>query len=139
VFSSVHRIAGPSETISSTEFSGVMKRGRRIIFLLLATNFMGSNKADDCNELVENLLLSYQKLGWNVSLKILFLHYQQDFFRKTVALSNEHGECFRHDISAVEMRYQGKCSSPILADYYCTVTRDSPGLLYKLQVKRRRN
>jgi hypothetical protein len=37
-------------------------------FRLLATNFDGNNKADNYNELVENLLLSYQKLGCGMSL-----------------------------------------------------------------------
>jgi hypothetical protein len=32
-------------------------------FWLLATNFMENNKADNYNEPVENLVLSYQKLG----------------------------------------------------------------------------
>jgi hypothetical protein len=30
-----------------------------------------------------NLLLSNDKLGWNISLKTLFLHFHQDNFQKT--------------------------------------------------------
>jgi len=33
------------------------------------------------------------------------------------ALDDGHGEYFHRDISAVEMTYQAKCSSPMLADY----------------------
>jgi hypothetical protein len=40
-------------------------------FRLLATNFLGNNKADIDNLPVENLLLSYQKFGCPVSFKIL--------------------------------------------------------------------
>jgi hypothetical protein len=37
-------------------------------FGLLATKFLANNKADNYNERVENLLLSYQKLGCIMSL-----------------------------------------------------------------------
>jgi hypothetical protein len=34
---------------------------------LVATNFLGNNKADNYKELVENVLLSYEELGCNMS------------------------------------------------------------------------
>jgi hypothetical protein len=40
---------------------------------------VGNKKAEICNELVDNLLF-YQKLGCNMSFKILFLNYQRDIF-----------------------------------------------------------
>jgi hypothetical protein len=49
-------------------------------FLIVATNFLGNNKAETYKELVENLLLSYQKLGCNMSLKMHFLHSHVDYF-----------------------------------------------------------
>jgi hypothetical protein len=49
-------------------------------FRLVATNFLGNNKAGNYKELVENLLLSYEELGCNKSLKINFLHSHLDFF-----------------------------------------------------------
>jgi hypothetical protein len=53
-------------------------------FRLVATNFLGKNKADNYKELVENLLLSYEELGCSMSLKIHFLHSYLDFSRKVV-------------------------------------------------------
>jgi hypothetical protein len=47
---------------------------------LVATNFLGNNKADNYNELVENLLLSYQKLVCNMSIRIHFQNSHQDIF-----------------------------------------------------------
>jgi hypothetical protein len=106
-------------------------------FRLVATNFLGNNKADNYKELVEDLLLSYEELGCNMSLKIHFLHSHLDFFPENCeALSDEHGKRFHHDIAAMDKRYQGKWSSSMLADYCWTVTRDSPGPPYKRQAKR---
>ena len=53
-------------------------------FRLVATNFLGNNKADNYKELVENLLLSYEELVCNMSLKIHFLHFHLDFSQKTM-------------------------------------------------------
>jgi hypothetical protein len=83
LFSSVLRSASSSEMNSSTTFSGNEKRAWND-FRLVATNFLGNNKADNYKELVENLLLSCEELGCNMSLKIHFLHSHLDFFRKTV-------------------------------------------------------
>jgi hypothetical protein len=108
-------------------------------FRLVATNFLRNNKADNYKELDENLLLSYEELGCNTSLKIHFLHCHLDYFPESCGtLSDEHGERFHRDIAAMEKRYQGKWISSILADYCWTVTRDSPGLAYKRQAKRPR-
>jgi hypothetical protein len=72
-------------------------------FHLVATNFLGNNKSDNYKELVENLFLSYEKLGCNMSLKIHFLHCHLDFSPENcAALRDEHGEHFHHDISAME-------------------------------------
>jgi hypothetical protein len=87
-------------------------------FRLVATKFVGNNKAGNYRELVENLLLSYEELGCNMSLKIHFLHSHLDCFPENCgALSDEHGERFHRDIAAIEKRYQDKWCSSMLADY----------------------
>jgi hypothetical protein len=64
-------------------------------FRLLATNFMGYNRADNYNELVESLLFSYQKLRCSIPFKIIFLHYDLDIFPENCATAKgEHGETF---------------------------------------------
>jgi hypothetical protein len=47
-------------------------------FLLLVTNFVGNNKADNNNVPVKGLLLSYQKFGCIMSFKIQLTNYDQD-------------------------------------------------------------
>jgi hypothetical protein len=78
-------------------------------FRLVATNFLGNNKADNYKELVEYLLFSYEELGCNMSLKIHFLHSHLNFFPENCgALSDVHGERFHRDIATMEERYQDK-------------------------------
>jgi hypothetical protein len=109
-------------------------------FGLVVTRFLGSNKADNYREHVENLLLSYQKLGCSMPLTMHFQHSRLEFYPENCGvLSDELGERFHYDISAVEKRYQGKWISSMLAVCCWTVTRDSLGLVYQRQVKRRRN
>ena len=108
-------------------------------FRLVTDNFLGNTKADNYKEIVEDLLVAYQKLGCNMSLKIHFLHSHLDFFPENCgAVSDEHGERFHQTIAEMENRYQGKWSPVMLADYCWTVVTDSPELVYKRQAKKRR-
>jgi hypothetical protein len=42
------------------------------------------------------------------------------------AVSNEHGESFHHDIFQIEKRYSRKWSPFMLADYCCSLIRETP-------------
>lgn len=108
-------------------------------FRLVVTNFLGNQKADNYVTLVKNMLLSYQKMGCNMSLKMHFLHSHLDFFPENCgAVSDEHGERFHQDISYMEKRYQGKWNPSMLADYCWTLVRDAPETIYKRVAKRQR-
>ncbi|KAH9632283.1 hypothetical protein HF086_010208 [Spodoptera exigua] len=100
-------------------------------FKNVVANFLGNHKSDSYRELVSELLLSYQALGCNMSLKIHFLDSHLDFFPDNLgAVSDEHGERFHQDISDMEKRYQGKWSPNMLADYCWTIKRDQPEANY---------
>ena len=61
-------------------------------FKLVVKGFLGNRRAQNNEELVNNLLQSYQKLGCKMSLKIRFLHSHLDFFPENCgAVSDEHG------------------------------------------------
>lgn len=106
----------------------------------VCSQFLGKRRATNYKELVANLLLCYQKLGCNMSLKLHFLHSHLDFFPEDCgAVSDEHGERFHQDIAAMEKRYEGKWSPTLLADYCWTIARDAPDVAYKRQAKRRRS
>ena len=87
-------------------------------FKLVVTNFLGNRRADNYTELVSNLIKAYSSMGCNMSLKIHFLNSHLDFFPPNCgAVSDEHGERFHQQISAMEKRYQGKWSPAMLADF----------------------
>jgi len=134
--------AGPHfrELLEDSVFDRILKGKEKAAwrtFKLVATNFLGNNEADNCKELVDNLLHTYHNLGCNMSLKIHFLHSHLDFFPANCgAVSDEHGERFHQDIAQIKKRYQW--SPVMLADYCWSVTRDVPLAEYKRQVKKRR-
>jgi site-specific DNA-adenine methylase len=80
-------------------------------FKNVTKHFLGNIKAEIFQDIVRELLDSYQVLGCNMSLKIHFLHSHLEFFPYNLgAVSDEHGERFHHDIASMEKRYQGKWS-----------------------------
>jgi len=108
-------------------------------FKFLVKVFLGNRRTQNYEELVNNLLQSYQKLGCNMSLKIHFLHSHWIFFPENCGVvSDEHGECFHQDISSMEKRYQRKWKCAMLADCCWTLARDAPPMEYKRQAKRKK-
>ena len=96
-------------------------------FKSVVKNFLGNRKAPNYREIVGELLQSYQDMGCNMSLKIRFLESHLDFFPDNLgAVSNEHGERFRQDISALGKRYQRQRSARMLSDYCWTIKREVP-------------
>ena len=80
-----------------------------LIFRGVCLNFLGNIKAENYEELVEDLLNAYQSMGRSVSLKIHFSHSHLDFFLLNLgAVSDKRGEGFHGDISTIEKRYAGK-------------------------------
>jgi len=48
-------------------------------FKFVVKGFLGNRRVQNYEDLVNNLLQSYQKLGCSVTLKIHFLHWHLDF------------------------------------------------------------
>ena len=108
-------------------------------FKYVVHNLLGNRRAENYKLAVNELLRTYQELGCNMSLKIHFLDSHLDFFPSNCgAVSDEHGERFHQDISAMERRYQGKWNSSMLADYCWNVMRDAPEVDYKRKPKQRK-
>ena len=94
---------------------------------LVSTSFLENVKAENYKGLVEDLLMQYQKLGCNMSLKIRFLHSHLDFFSdNTSVVSDEHGERFRKISQLWNKDYTMK-NGPLqyVADYCWTLQRCS--------------
>ena len=72
-------------------------------FKFVVKGFLGNRRVQNYEEIVNNLLQSYQKLGCNMSLKVHFLHSHLDFFPENCgAVSDKYGERFHQDISSIE-------------------------------------
>jgi hypothetical protein len=105
----------------------------------VVTGFLGNRRAGNYKDLVEELLSSYQKLGFNMSLKIQFLSSHLDLFLENCSsVSDEHSESFHQDIAAMEGRNKGKWSPSMLADYCWTLMCDSRNLMFNQQAKKAR-
>jgi hypothetical protein len=72
-------------------------------------------------------------MGCNMSLKIHFMESHLNFFfpEKLGEVSDEHNERFHQDTMATEKWQQGKLTSSMLADYYCTMKRDGADAKYQ--------
>ncbi|GBP47649.1 hypothetical protein EVAR_40045_1 [Eumeta japonica] len=71
-------------------------------FRNVVRNFLGSHRAENYEELVNNLLVAYKDMGCNMSLKIHFYTRIWIFPQNLGAVSDEHGERFHQDISNME-------------------------------------
>jgi len=66
-----------------------------VAFCLVSNNFLGNIRAENYNELIEDMLSLYHKIGCNMSLKICMLHSHLDFFPDDCGMfSDEHSELF---------------------------------------------
>lgn len=112
------------------QFENSMKsieRNAWVSFKNVVDNFLGNHKSPDYGEIVETLLVNYQKLGCNMSLKIHFLHSHLDYFPVNLGeVSEEQGERFHQDIKEMEKRYQGYWNTSMMADYCWSIKRDLP-------------
>ena len=133
---------GPQILFNDEYFNNIITGDEKLAwnsFVEVSTNFLGNTRAKNYKDLVKNLLLCYERLGCNMSLKLHFLHSHLDFFPENCgSLSNELGERFHQEISRMEERYHGKWRESMLADYCWTLIRESPATEYKRQAKRPR-
>ncbi|XP_043287550.1 uncharacterized protein [Venturia canescens] len=95
------------------------------IFKKVSQNFLGNEKIDNYQDLVEELLENFRNLGCLMNLKLHFLHSHLDYFPENLGdLSEEQGERFHQDISEMENRYQGRWNINMMADFCWTLKRE---------------
>lgn len=94
-------------------------------FVRVVKGFLGNNKDQNYEQIVEELLESYNLLGCRMSLKIHFLHSRLSFFPENLgAVSDEQGERFHQDIRTMETRYQGRWDEAMMGDYCWFLKRE---------------
>ena len=100
-------------------------------FKRICKDFLRNHKAVNYKNVVQDLLTLYKVMGCNMSLKIHFLESHLDFFPENLCkVSDEQGERFHRDITAMEKLNQGKWTSSMLVDYCWTMKRDVPDTKY---------
>lgn len=105
-------------------------------FVQVVQNFLGNHRAENYEELVDNMLKAYQQMGCRMSLKMHFLHSHLDFFPSNMgAISDEHGERFHQDIAVMESRYQGRFNENMMGDYCWFLQREDSTSAYKRKSK----
>ena len=85
-------------------------------------NFLGNHKSQNYQQIVLNLVNSYNNQGCLMNLKLHLLYSHIDEFPENLGdYSEELGERFHQDIKEMERRYQGRWDINMLADYYLLV------------------
>ena len=94
-------------------------------FKSVCSSFLGNTCVPDYQVCIEKLLMSYEDMGCQMSLKIHFLHSHLNFFLPNLgAVSNEHGERFHQDITKMESTYQGKWNHRMMGDFCWMLLHD---------------
>jgi hypothetical protein len=85
------------------------KRNAWLSFKRICKDFLGNRKAANNQNVVQDLLISYKAVRFNMNLKIQFLESHLDFFPENLyEVCDEHSEKFHQDIMTMEKQYQGK-------------------------------
>ena len=108
-------------------------------FVEVVESFLGTRKANNYKDVLQNLLDNFQALGINMSIKVHYLHSHLDRFRENLGdVSNEQGERFHQDIKVVEERYQGRWDKEMLSDYCWCLKRDKPDYQHSRKSKKQK-
>ena len=88
-------------------------------FKSVCSGFLGNTYVPDYQGCIEKLLKSFEDMGCQMSLKILFsIPILTSFFPQNLgSVSNEHGERFYQDITKMESNYQGKWNPGMIEDF----------------------
>lgn len=71
-------------------------------FLLVIEGFLGNHKAQNYQELVENMLHNFQRLGVHMSIKVHYLHSHLNRFPENIGdFSEEKGKRFHQDLKTI--------------------------------------
>ena len=109
------------------------------VFVGVVQNFLGNRRAANFDEVIQNMLDAYQRLGANMSIKVHFLHNHLDRFPANRGdVSDEQGERFHQDIKEMETRYQVRWDARMMGDYCWSIKRDNPKANHSRQSRKRK-
>ena len=129
------------QLINDSHFQQTMNDKERqawLSFVLVIKNFLGSHKAENYVEIVNDMLQNLKELGCNMSIKVHYLHSHLDSFPENLGdMSEEQGERFHQDLQTMENRYQGRWDTHMMADYCWNLHRDCANTFYSRFSKKR--
>ncbi len=103
-----------------------------LAFKAIVEGFLGNYRSERYEQVVEDLLRSFQILGARMTVKLHFLNSHLEYFPDNCGdFSEEQGERFHQDIRVIEERYQGRWDINMLADYCWCLKRDAPKTVHK--------
>ena len=93
------------ELMKTMQFEDVMtnvEKNAWISFKKVVKGFLGNEKSSNYDELVNNMLKSFQQLGCNMSTEVHYLHFRLDWFSENLGdISEEQGERFHQNIKEI--------------------------------------
>lgn len=105
----------------SAEFSDKLSKIEKTAwncFKAVVDGFLGNNRVENYQELVQDLLKAYSVMGCRMSLKLHMLDAHLETFEDNIgAYSEEQGEWFHQDVKEIERKYQGSYNKRIMGDY----------------------
>lgn len=108
-------------------------------FVSVVRNFLGNNRAENYEELVQDMLANFRNIGANMSIKVHYLHNHLDKFPANLGdFSEEQGERFHQDMRVMEERYQGRWDIHMMADYCWSLQRNCPNDTHKRKSSKQR-
>ena len=108
-------------------------------FVLVVKNFLGTNKARNYTELVNNMLAVFRNLGCNMSVKMhyLFSHIER-FPGNPGSMSDDKVERFHQDLKEMETMYQGGWDAVMIDDFCWNLKRDLPATEHSRNSKKQK-
>jgi hypothetical protein len=87
---------------------------------MVVTYFVGNNKCENYEEIVEFLVEHYEVVGRRMSVKLHSLHSQLELFRPNLGdVSQGHGEGFHQVMAAIEKRHPERWDAAVKGDHTC--------------------
>lgn len=119
------------KTKNSVKFMETLKSHEQMAWLSLKNvceKFLGNERDEEAQKIVQNMLDAFQVMGVNMSLKVHLMHFHLADFPPLFRLgevSDEQGEQFHQLISWTESRFNGKWTPSLLGDYCWLLQRES--------------
>ena len=112
----------------STEFSDKLSKTERTAwncFKAVVQGFLGNYRAENYQQLVQDLIKAFNAMGCRMSLKLHMLDAHLEKFKDNMGdYSEEQGERFHQDVKEVERRYQGHYDERTMGYYIWSLVRE---------------